>query len=55
MAERIITFLEKHNILNKNQHGFCAGRSTNTVLLDIMNSVYKGLDNTQQTLALVLI
>jgi len=37
IVESTLKFLKKHNIINKEQHGLLAGKSTITNLLDCLN------------------
>jgi len=37
IVENTLKFLKEHNIINKEQHGFLAGKSTITNLLDFLN------------------
>ena len=45
VKKQIMTYLEKNNILNKNQHGFRGNRSTLSQLLSHMNKIYELLED----------
>ena len=44
MYKRLISFLEKHDILNKHQFGFRTGHSTTHALVEVMDELYANLD-----------
>ncbi len=44
IANRLINYLEKNNLLIKNQHGFRASHSTESAVLHFVNNVYKYLE-----------
>lgn len=44
----------RHNILNRNQHGFQNGRSCDTQLLGLVSDLSENLDNAEQTDLLIL-
>lgn len=44
VANRLLSFLEKYNILTSYQHGFRPGHSTETASTQCLNHVYKKLD-----------
>ena len=44
IANRLINYLEKNNLLTTFQHGFRANRSTESAVLHFVNSVYKFLE-----------
>ena len=52
MLNRLIVFLNKHNVLNKHQHGFHQNFSTNTALADVLDYITSKLDNKLSVLAL---
>ena len=52
ILNRLIVFLNKHNVLNKHQHGFRQNFSTNTALADVLNYITSKLDNKLAVLAL---
>ena len=39
MYKRIVKFLDKHDILFKNQYGFRAGKSTQQAILELTNKI----------------
>ena len=43
-ANQIVDFLEKNNLLNKNQHAYRKSHSTETCLFELMSDLYKNLD-----------
>ena len=45
MYKRIISFLDKHDILNKHQFGFRTGHSTTHALVEVMDELYASLDD----------
>ena len=51
---RIISFIDKHNILKKTQNGFRKGMSTETALIDYINTIQNGLDNKQYTISIMM-
>lgn len=42
---RLITYLEKHDLLSKNQYGFKPGLSTENSLCRVTQFLYDSLDN----------
>lgn len=54
LAKRIIKFCETYNILSKNQFGFQKNKSTTLALANILNFIYKELDNHHIPVALFL-
>ena len=54
LARRIISFLEKHNILYKLQFGFRAGHSTTHALLELLEELYSNLDQDNTCLGIFL-
>lgn len=45
IKNRMLKWLQKHKLLNENQHGFRKGRSTTTALMNAINEVIDGMDN----------
>jgi hypothetical protein len=45
MYKRLISFINKHKILNKHQFGFRNGHSTTLSLIEVMDEIYKNLDD----------
>ena len=52
MLNRLIVFLNKHNVLNKHQHGFRQNFFTNTALADVLDYITSKLDKKLSVLAL---
>ena len=52
--ERLLGFLQKHNILSNYQFGFRAKHSTSHAILHFINNVVTGIDNSQHTLGIFL-
>ena len=51
---RLIEFLEKNNLLSKNQYGFRPGLSTENVLYKVTQFLYNNLDNSNKSSAIFL-
>jgi hypothetical protein len=45
IANQLIAFLEKHNILNKSQYGFRKNESTNVAIAIIIDNIIESLDD----------
>ena len=45
LYKRLISFLEKHDILNKHQFGFRTGHSTTHALVEVMDELYASFDD----------
>lgn len=45
IKNKIIGFLEKHNLLSDNQHGYRRGRSTTTAMLSLTKSILEARDD----------
>jgi len=54
VKERLINYLEKYNLLNKNQFGFRKGLSTEDALCQLVRNVYKSFENNKKCLAIFL-
>ena len=54
MLNRLIVFLNKHNVLKKHQHGFRQNFSTITALADVLDYITSKLDNKLFVLALLI-
>jgi len=54
MYNRIIAFLDKHNILYKFQYGFRRCHSTSLALIEMLDNVYTNLDTGNVTVAVYL-
>lgn len=44
IKKRVINFFNRHNLFNKNQNGFVAGKNVDTAVFDYVNTVVEGLD-----------
>lgn len=42
--KRIVQFFQLHNLFSPSQHGFLAGKSTQTALFEFNNFIYLALD-----------
>jgi hypothetical protein len=51
---RLISFLEKNQLLSKNQFGFRPGLSTDNALYKVTQFLYSALDNSKKSLAIFL-
>jgi len=47
IKKRTITFINKHNIINKNQYGFIAGKSTNDAIATLTKHINNSFDNSR--------
>jgi hypothetical protein len=47
IANQLIAFLEKHNILNTSQYGFRKNESTKVAIATIIENIIESLDNKQ--------
>ena len=45
VSNRLISFSNKHSLINKNQFGFQRGKSTCDALLNLTETIYESLDN----------
>ena len=54
MHKRLVPFLNHHKILVNNQHGFCAGKSTNSAIINFLKNVYNSVDNKEISVGLFL-
>lgn len=52
VAKRLLSFLDKHNILTNFQHGFRPGKSTDTASAEMLDKVYNSLDRGHDTLGI---
>lgn len=48
---RLITFLEKHNLISSNQYGFRKNKSTTDALAHITQEIYNNMDNSTPMVA----
>ena len=51
---KLVNFLNKYNIINKNQFGFCKGKSTTHALHNMLNPIYEALNNKNIAIAVFL-
>ena len=54
MSNYMLSFIERYNILNNEQHGFRNKHSTTTVLAHLLNHITSALDNKKFILSLLL-
>ena len=54
ISARLVEFLEKCNIIKKNQYGFRAGHSTSSAVTDFIHKVVNAIDNGEILLGLFL-
>jgi hypothetical protein len=54
MAKRILSFIEKNNIINENQFGFQEGKSTTLACFNLVKKVTEGINNKIPNVALFL-
>lgn len=54
MCKRIVTFLNRCNLINKNQHGFIRGKSTQTAIYQFVQSVVNHFERGEAALGIFL-
>ena len=54
MYKRIVTFLDKQNILSESQYGFRKKRSTNLAILELVTKISKAIDDNEFTMGVFL-
>jgi hypothetical protein len=54
IKRRLLSFLNKYSIISTKQHGFWKGRSTNTAIADLIEKVYKSLDEKEISIGVFL-
>ena len=54
MYNRVIAFLNKHNILFKNQFGFRQGHSTSSAILELIHKITQAIENKEFTLSVFI-
>lgn len=54
VLKRVVTFLDKNNILIKEQHGFRKNKSTETAIEDLIDSITQKLDHKMATTAIFM-
>ena len=52
--KRLIKFITKYNLLNKNQFGFLKNRNTSDAILEFLDNLYDSLNNDEYHLAIYL-
>ena len=52
--DRMITYIEKNNILSKTQYGFRKGLSTENAIINFIDKIHTGLENRQFTAAIFM-
>ena len=51
---RLIYFINRYNILLKNQYGFRQGHSTSTAILNLINNINKAIDNKEYAITVFI-
>ena len=54
ISNRMLTYIEKHNILIEQQYGFRKGRSTSLALIDLYDKVTSAIDSRKFTIGLFI-
>jgi hypothetical protein len=54
MHNRLFSFINKYNIINNKQHGFCKGKSTHTAISEFTKRVYKPLNEEERNIGIFL-
>jgi hypothetical protein len=54
MHKRLLSFLNNHSIINKKQHDFCKGKIIKTAIAELIERVYKSLDEGEISIGLFL-
>ena len=54
LYDRMINYIDKHNILSKKQFGFRKGLSTENAIINFIDKIYTGLENRQHTAAIFM-
>ena len=54
LYDRMINYIEKHNIFSKNQFGFRKGLSTENAIINFIDKIYTGLEKRQHTAAIFM-
>ena len=54
MYNRVVKFLDKHNILNENQYSFRKKRSTNLATVELITKISKVIDDKEYTMGVFL-
>jgi retron-type reverse transcriptase len=54
MHKRLISYIEKHNILSKHQYGFRKNRSTEHAIIELTDKISKAIDDGKYTIGIFL-
>ena len=54
LYDRMINYIDKHNILSEKQFGFRKGLSTENAIINFIDNIYTGLENRQHTAAIFM-
>ena len=54
MHKRLISYLNKYNIITAKQHGFQKGKSTNSAIINLIKNVYSSMDKKEISLGIFL-
>ena len=54
MLNRLLSFIEKHNVLNTSQHGFRTKHNTATANTDVIDYITHAIDNKLYTVGFFL-
>ena len=54
MATRLVSFLDQNEIISKTQYGFQRGKGTFDALSDLIETIYKGLNNHDHNIATMI-
>ena len=54
MHKRLISYLNKYNIITDKQHGFQKGKSTNSAIINLIKNVYSSMDKKEISLGIFL-
>jgi retron-type reverse transcriptase len=54
MYKRLISYIEKHNILSKHQYGFRKDRSTEHAIIELTDKISKAIDEGKYTIGIFL-
>ena len=54
IRSRLVSFLDKHNLINDNQYGFCERHSTYKALLNISDEISQEMGNTNFSIGIFL-
>jgi len=54
LYNRLLEFIDKHNILSSNQYGFSKNTSTSMALLDLFDKISASIENNEYTIGIFL-